>query len=38
VRPERHNPASITTIRICQARLLAAALHSCPWCGHHASA
>jgi hypothetical protein len=38
VRPERHNPASITTIRTCQARLLAASLRSCPWCGHHAIA
>jgi hypothetical protein len=33
-RPERHNPNSITTFRWRQARLLAACLPHCPWCGH----
>ena len=33
VRPERHNPGSIASIRQCQARVLTAALPACPWCG-----
>jgi SRSO17 transposase len=33
VRPERHNPSSISSLRIGQARLLAARLPRCPWCG-----
>jgi hypothetical protein len=37
VRPERHHPTSITTIRIRNARALIAELLSCPWCGHQQS-
>jgi hypothetical protein len=33
VRPERHNPSSISSLRIGQARLLAARLPRSPWCG-----
>ncbi|KFE72230.1 Mobile element protein [Hyalangium minutum] len=33
LRPERHNPASITTQRIRQARMLLLRLPCCPWCG-----
>jgi hypothetical protein len=33
VPPERHNPSSISSLRIDQARLLAARLPRCPWCG-----
>jgi len=36
-RPERHNPASITTQRILQARLLLARLPYCPACGANGS-
>ena len=35
VRPERHNPSSISSLRIGQARLLAARLPRCP-CGRPA--
>ncbi len=35
VRAERHNPASITTMRRRHARTLSATLPACPWCGHH---
>jgi len=31
--PERHNPTAISSLRIGQARLLAARLPRCPWCG-----
>ena len=33
LRVERHNPASITTMRLRQARNLTACLPACPWCG-----
>lgn len=33
LRAERHNPASITTMRLTQARTLAINLPACPWCG-----
>jgi SRSO17 transposase len=33
VRPERHNPTSITTMRCYRARSLILNLPSCPWCG-----
>jgi hypothetical protein len=33
VRPERHQPASITTMRLYQARRLVGGLPACPWCG-----
>ena len=35
LRVERHNPASITTMRLLHARTLSANLPACPWCGHH---
>ena len=33
LRVERHNPASITTMRCRQARSLLSSLAHCPWCG-----
>lgn len=33
IRPERHNPASIATLRIRIARLLLQQLACCPFCG-----
>lgn len=33
MRPERHHPASITTMRVHQARTLVALLPGCPYCG-----
>jgi len=33
VRPERHNPNSIATLRMMIARLLLAQLPHCPFCG-----
>ena len=33
VRPERHNPHSIATLRIVIARLLLGQLPHCPFCG-----
>ena len=33
VRPERHNPHSIATLRIILARLLLRQLPHCPFCG-----
>jgi len=37
VRPERHNPASISTQRRLNARLLVAGLPCCPTCGANGS-
>src|SRR6516162_6162738 len=36
VRPERHNPNSIATLRMTIARLLLAQLPHCPFCGSRA--
>lgn len=37
VRPERHNPHSIATLRITIARYLLGRLSQCPFCGSTAS-
>ncbi|TMB16241.1 MAG: hypothetical protein E6J71_16735 [Deltaproteobacteria bacterium] len=33
LRPERHHPASITTMRVGHARRLVGSLPCCPYCG-----
>ena len=33
IRPERHNPRSITTLRMVLARLLFGGIAQCPFCG-----
>jgi hypothetical protein len=37
VRPERHNPRSIATLRMAIARQLLGQLSHCPWCGAKAA-